>query len=66
MPGLVGEAEIRSIAALLPPGADWEIAPFVTGHCLDDTWNDVEPYGPVERARLVSIARELVPGARLR
>ena len=66
VPGLVGEAEIREIAKFLPAGADWEIAKFVPGSCLDPAWNDIEPYGPIETQRLMSIAQALCPGAKLR
>ncbi len=65
-PGLVGEREIREIGGLLHGKADWEFAQFSPGNCLDPAWNDREPYGPAEAARLVEIARERVPGARLR
>jgi pyruvate formate lyase activating enzyme len=66
VPGLVGESEIREIAALLPAGADWEFAKFVPGTCLDPSWNDIEPYGPAETRRLMSIAQTLCHGAKLR
>ena len=66
VPALVGEKEIREIAALLPGGADWEFANFVPGTCLDPSWNDLEPYGPVETRRLMSIAQALHSGAKLR
>lgn len=66
VPGLVGEAEIHEIAKLLPIGADWEFAKFVPGSCLDPAWNDIEPYGPVETQRLMSIAQARCPGAKLR
>ncbi len=66
VPGLVGEAEIARIASLLPPQADWELAAFASGHCLDPSWDERQPYGPAETARLSDLARSLVPGARLR
>ncbi len=65
-PPLVGEAEIRAIARLIPPDGDWEIAALDPGHCLDPAWNEVEPYGPAETERLLEIARTLVKGAKLR
>ncbi len=65
-PGLVGEAELRGIAALLPAGADWELASLSPGHCLDPAWDGREPYGPEETRRLLEIAKNLVDGARLR
>lgn len=66
VPGLVGEAELREIGSLLPPGADWQLARFSAGHCLDPALNDVTPYGPAETDRLLAIARSAVPGAKLR
>ncbi len=66
VPGLVGEAELRSIAALLPDNADWELASFVGGHCLDSAYNDLAPYGPAEKTRLLAIAKSLIPTAVLR
>jgi pyruvate formate lyase activating enzyme len=66
VPGLVQETEIREIAALLPGDADWELARFVPGNCLSPAMNRVDPYGPTETARLVSLAKTLVPGARIR
>ncbi len=65
-PDLVGEREIREIGELLGEKADWEFAQFSPGHCLDPEWNNRAPYGPAEAARLVEIAKEYVPGARLR
>jgi pyruvate formate lyase activating enzyme len=66
VPGLVGEREIRELASLLPVSADWQFAPFVPGTCLDLSWNEVEPYGPVETKRLVDVAKSLRAGATLR
>lgn len=66
VPTLVAEAELREIASLLPADADWELASFVPGTCLDPSWNEIVPYGPVETKRLVSLAQELRKGAKLR
>ncbi|HKL86775.1 MAG TPA: anaerobic ribonucleoside-triphosphate reductase activating protein [Treponemataceae bacterium] len=66
VPGLVGESEIRTIANLLPENADWELTPFVPGVCLDPSWNKIHPYGPEEIKRLLTIAKTLRQGARLR
>ena len=66
VPGLVGEAEIAEISSFLPRDADWELASFVPGACLDPAMNDLDPYGPAETARLVALARSAIPGARLR
>ncbi len=66
VPGLVGETELREIATLLPRDADWQLAPFMSGVCLDPAWNKLSPYGPEETKRLVAIAQSLVPGTRFR
>jgi len=66
VPGLVGEAEIREIAAILPEDADWELARFVPGNCLDRDYDSVDPYGPVALNKLVELAKSLRPGAVLR
>lgn len=65
-PGLVGEAEIRRIAALLPGSADWKLARFVPGSCLDPEWNSLAPYQPTPLENLAALARSLVAGAELR
>jgi len=66
VPGLVGESDLVAIAALMPADADWRLARFVSGHCLDPRWNGIAPYGPVETERLLSVAKSLVPSAELR
>lgn len=66
VPGLVGEPELREIARLLPEDADWELATFVPGVCLDPAWNDRAPYGPEETKALVAFARGFRAGAKLR
>ncbi len=66
VPGLVGEKELREIASLLPESADWELAGFISGVCLDPAWNEKTPYGPEETLRLASLAQSLIPGAKLR
>lgn len=66
VPGLVGRPEIEEIAGLIPKSADWELAAFVPGACLDPSWNDKEPYGPVATGELVAFAKGHIPGARLR
>jgi len=66
VPGLVGESELREIASILPHNADWQLATFVPGTCLDPSYNAIEPYGPVETKRLVAVASSLIPKAKLR
>lgn len=66
VPGLVGADEIRAMSALLPRDADWQLASFVPGCCLDPQWDSLAPYGPAETQNLVHVARERVPAAQLR
>ena len=66
VPGLVREEELKAIAAIIPQDADWKLANFVPGACLDPSLNALDPYGPAETARLVAIAKNLIPGAQLR
>lgn len=66
VPGLAGEAEINEIAALLPPDADWQLAPFVPGFCLDPSWNGIIPYGPSETKKLLALARSRICGTQIR
>ena len=66
VPGIVDEADVLEIAALLPKDAVWRFAPFMPGSCLNPAWNQKEPYTQEEMERLVAAAREIVPGAELR
>lgn len=66
VPGLVGEAELRAIAEILPANADWQLAAFSPGNCLDSAYNQISAYGPAEKERLLDIARSLIPSATLR
>lgn len=66
IPALVGDNEILEIAALLPKNADWQLAQFVPGNCLDPTWNSIEPYGNAETKHLVSLAKTRINGATFR
>lgn len=66
VPGLVDKKEIRAIAFLLPPNADWNFAQFQPGTCLDPAQNSIKPYPPSTLEDLVSLARQTVPTARLR
>jgi pyruvate formate lyase activating enzyme len=66
VPGIVGEDDIREIASLLPKDASWFFAPFKPGNCLDPAYNDITPYTDAQTQRLVSLAREIIPGAQMR
>ncbi len=63
VPGLVGMKELEVIASLLPANANWQLASFVPGNCLDPAWNNLQPYGPAETERLTAFARSLIPSA---
>lgn len=66
VPDLVGETEIREIGELLPKDADWQLAPFIPGDCLDPAWNSLQPYSPKEMQRLLACAKSLVPETNIR
>lgn len=66
VPKLVEKDDIRAIAQLLPPDADWEFARFTAGHCLDKDWDTVIPYTESELNALVSYAQGFIPTAQLR
>lgn len=65
-PPLVGQAEIKEIANLLPKDARWFFAHFLNGHCLSAAAQNVQPYTEDEEAALVELARSFIPGAALR
>ena len=66
VPNLVGEAEIREIASLLPKNAMWNFAEFIRGVCLNPEWNSITPYSHEKIGELVSIAKSIIPNATLR
>ncbi|CEM61901.1 anaerobic ribonucleoside-triphosphate reductase activating protein [Treponema phagedenis] len=66
VPKLITETEIKTIAALLPKTADWKLAPFLPGECLDPLWNAALPYSRSELEALVRLAQSLIPSAELR
>ena len=65
-PPLVGQAEIKEIASLLPKDARWFFAHFLNGHCLSAAAQNVQPYTEEKEAALVELARSFIPGAELR
>lgn len=66
VPGLVDKKELEEIANLIPENADWKLARFMPGNCLDPAWNDRAPYGPMATADLEAYAQSLRPNTRLR
>ena len=65
-PPLVGQAEIKEIASLLPKDARWYFAHFLNGHCLSAAAQNVQPYTEEKEAALLELARSFIPGAELR
>lgn len=65
-PPLVGDAEIKEIAKLLPKDARWFFAHFLNGRCLCAVAEKVQPYTEEKEAALVELARSFIPGAELR
>lgn len=65
-PPLVGQAEIKEIASLLPKDARWYFAHFLNGHCLSAAAQNVQPYTEEKEAALLELARLFIPGAELR
>lgn len=66
VPHLVGEAEIREIASLLPKNAMWNFAEFIRGGCLNPEWNNITPYSREQMEKLINIAKSIIPNAALR
>lgn len=65
-PPLVGQAEIKEIASLLPKNARWYFAHFLNGRCLSAAAQNVQPYTEEKEAALLELARSFIPGAELR
>jgi pyruvate formate lyase activating enzyme len=66
VPTLVGEAEIKEIATLLPQNAAWRFAPFQNKNCLDPKYNEIKPYTDKAMQALVAQAQKIIPDAQLR
>jgi len=66
VPGIVTEDDIRVLARILPKDAAWFFAPFKNGDCLDPLYNKIAPYSESQMKQLVSLAREIIPGAQMR
>lgn len=66
VPHLVAENDIYEMAEILPKDASWQFAQFRNENCVDQKYSEVVPYKDEEIARLVSIARKIIPGAELR
>lgn len=66
VPGLVTADDVREIARLLPRDGAWYFSPFRNGRCLDPAYDALAPYTDSQAEALVDLARETIPGARLR
>ncbi len=65
-PPLVGQADIKEIASLLPKDARWFFARFLNGRCLNPKAEKIVPYDEKTEAGLVELARAKIPGAIIR
>ncbi len=65
-PPLVGQADIKEIASLLPKDARWFFARFLNGRCLNPEAEKIVPYDEKTEAGLVELARAKIPGAIIR
>ena len=66
VPGLVAENEIKEIALLLPKNACWQLANFVSGNCLNASWNKIKPYTAAQTKKLETLAAGLIKDTKLR
>ncbi|MCX7024101.1 MAG: anaerobic ribonucleoside-triphosphate reductase activating protein [Spirochaetes bacterium] len=66
VPGIVGPAELRSMAEYLEPGDEVVLQRFRPLKTLDPAWMSVEPYPKETMDELLAIARRKAPRARIR
>lgn len=66
VPPLVDKDNIKEIASLLPKDASWQFANFKNINCLDESYNNIEPYTPSQAKELVNLAKTIIEGANLR
>lgn len=66
VPSLVKQEDISAMASLLPPDAAWYFAPFRNDHCLDPSYEKMQPYTESQMQQLVAFAKTLRPNATLR
>lgn len=66
VPSLVSQKDISVMASILPEDASWQFAPFVNKNCLSSSFTEMTPYTDSEILSLVNLAKQIIPGAKLR
>ena len=66
VPKLVTAQDIEEISNIIPKEADWKLAQFRAGNCLDESYNQVIPYTNEELDKLLKVAQAKVPNTSLR
>jgi pyruvate formate lyase activating enzyme len=66
VPGIVGPAELETMAFALEEGDDVLLQDFRPGGCLDPAWDEVEPYSRETMEGFLAIVRRRAPRARIR
>lgn len=66
VPSLVSIEDIKEMASYLPKDAFWFFANFRNDSCIDESYNDIEPYNEKELDEIVHQAQSLVSKAILR
>ncbi len=65
-PPLISKKDIDAIAQLLPEDARWFFAQFRNDHCLDVSYNNIQPYSDKELAEIIEYAKNYIPNSSLR
>lgn len=66
VPPLISNTEIESIGKLLPKNASWQFAEFRAENCINKAYNSISTYTNNEVNKLVSLAKSIIPNAKLR
>jgi pyruvate formate lyase activating enzyme len=65
-PGIVGAAELETMALALEEGDEVLLQDFRPGGCLDPAWDEIEPYSRETMEGFLAIVRRRAPRARIR
>ncbi len=65
-PPLVNLENIDKMANLLPKDARWFFAQFRNDNCLDERYNDIQPYSEVEIKKILNRAKDTIKESFLR